>query len=254
MTCAFTEEHYKEIVRAFLSAGYRFTCFSSPEAGRPHRIVMRHDVDLSLREALRMARIEAEMGISAVYHVMVTSDAYNPATGGSRAIIEELRSLGHHVGLHVDAKALFGDGDGRPDAGEALLSLFSLARLELGTLDSFSWHRPLTHGMLDGLPEGRLPAHLPPDAHAMSQSGVFVTRTDSRRVWRTGCVCSEVPSFEGQPLQLVIHPIWWTTRPATRSEVLRAYLAAEGEAAEDYLCGNLAFVSRRDGRLIIEGE
>ena len=61
--CGFHLRHYEELLEAAQAGGYRFAGFDrDPEPGD---LLLRHDVDLSLEAALRMARLEAERGAHA---------------------------------------------------------------------------------------------------------------------------------------------------------------------------------------------
>ena len=57
MTCAFSLDHYRELLAAARAGGYRFAHFEQPP--RPGDLLLRHDVDLSLDAALTMAELEA---------------------------------------------------------------------------------------------------------------------------------------------------------------------------------------------------
>ncbi len=71
MKCGFDLDHYRELLAAAKTGGYRFALFDrEPAAGD---LLLRHDVDLSLDAAL---------------------------TEGERALVR-LRELGHRVGLHA---------------------------------------------------------------------------------------------------------------------------------------------------------
>ncbi len=60
MSCAFDLDHYGELLEAAGYGGYRFASFDrEPEPGD---LFLRHDVDLSLDAALRLAELEAEAG------------------------------------------------------------------------------------------------------------------------------------------------------------------------------------------------
>ena len=99
MSCRFDLEHYAEILEAGKSGGYRFEGFGGgPERGT---IYLRHDVDLSLDAALRMAELETEHGVSTTYLLMTESVFYNLASSEGIAAISRLRELGHAVGLHA---------------------------------------------------------------------------------------------------------------------------------------------------------
>ena len=56
MSCGFDLAHYGEILAAAKAGGYRFTHFEgAPAEGT---VILRHDVDLSLDAAVRMAELE----------------------------------------------------------------------------------------------------------------------------------------------------------------------------------------------------
>ena len=83
MSCAFSLDHYRELLEAARAGGYRFGGFESPP--QPGDLLLRHDVDLSLDAALRMAELEAEAGATATYFLMTESVFYNLASKeGSR--------------------------------------------------------------------------------------------------------------------------------------------------------------------------
>jgi biotin carboxylase len=99
VTCDFSLAHYRELVEAAQAGGYRFAGFErEPREGD---LLLRHDVDLSLEAAVRMGQVEAELGAQATYFLMTESVFYNLGSAVGRAAIEELRGLGHCVGLHA---------------------------------------------------------------------------------------------------------------------------------------------------------
>ena len=99
MSCGFTLDHYRELLRAARAGGYRFSHFDEPP--RRGDLLLRHDVDLSLNAALQMAALEAEEGASATYFLMTESVFYNLASTEGVGAAARLRELGHRVGLHA---------------------------------------------------------------------------------------------------------------------------------------------------------
>ncbi len=99
MSCAFDLAHYRELLEAARAGGYRFAFFDGePSAGD---LLLRHDVDLSLDAALRLAELEHDSGAGATYFLMTESVFYNLASSEGVAALERLRELGHRVGLHA---------------------------------------------------------------------------------------------------------------------------------------------------------
>jgi len=97
--CSFELEHYDELLESALAGGYRFATFDgTPAAGD---VILRHDVDLALDAAVRMAELEAEAGAVATYFLMTRSVFYNLASAEGERAVARLRELGHRVGHHA---------------------------------------------------------------------------------------------------------------------------------------------------------
>jgi hypothetical protein len=199
MTCGFTLEHYGELRHAARSAGYRFARFVEPP--RRGDLLLRHDVDLSLDAALRMAELEAEEGVTATYFLMTESVFYNLASKEGVAASARLRDLGHGVGLH----AVY------PDA--ALDERFDPV---------VAWHNP---------DPGYMTAPIAGAVNVM-QEGYFdppTYRSDSNQHWRSGCPHEELRAGGFPWLQLLTHPEIWVYPGATMGATMRAMLDAERE-------------------------
>ncbi len=199
MTCDFSLGHYAELLDAARAGGYRFARFDRPpEAGD---VLLRHDVDLSLDAALRLAELEASAGATATYFLMTESVFYNLASAEGREAIERLLELGHRVGLHAVYPRL--ELDERFDAVVA-------------------WHNPDPEYM-------RAPVE---GAVNVMQDGYFdpaTYRSDSNQHWRSGCPHDALREGAFPWLQLLMHPEIWVYPGRTMGETMRAMLDAERE-------------------------
>jgi len=94
----FTVKKYVELCEAILSSGYTPITLGEYFSGAAPRrfILMRHDVDTSPMNSVRIAEIESRMGIKASYYFRP-----NRSTFRSRAI-EKVGELGHEVGYHYE--------------------------------------------------------------------------------------------------------------------------------------------------------
>jgi hypothetical protein len=199
MSCSFTLDHYRELLDAARAGGYRFATFDAPP-GRGD-LFLRHDVDLSLDAALRMAELEADAGATATYFLMTESVFYNLASTEGVAALGRLRALGHRVGLHA---------------------VYPNARLDERFDPVVAWHNPDPEYMsapLDG-------------AVNVMQDGWFdpaTYRSDSNQRWRSGCPHEELRSGAFAWLQLLTHPEIWAYPGATMGQTMRAMLDAERE-------------------------
>lgn len=92
---------YKKLLSQLLSDGYQFLKFASFEEAKSG-FVLRHDIDFSLTKALKMARLEARLGVASTYFLMMDSPFYNLLEKEQREIVREICDCGHDVGLHFD--------------------------------------------------------------------------------------------------------------------------------------------------------
>lgn len=197
MSCAFTLDHYRELLAAARVGGYRFATFEAPP-GRGD-LILRHDVDLSLDAALRMAELEAEEGATATYFLMTESVFYNLASPEGVSAVARLRELGHRVGLHA---------------------VYPNAALDERFDPVVAWHNPDPEYMTAPVP----------GAVNVMQDGWFdppTYRSDSNQRWRFGCPHEVLRAGAFPWLQLLTHPEIWVYPGSTMGQTMRAMLDAE---------------------------
>jgi len=197
VSCRFDLDHYHEILDAARVGGYHFKPFGEgPERGD---LFLRHDIDLSLDAALRMAELEAELGVLATYLLMTESVFYNLASSEGAAAIARLRELGHAVGLHAVYPTV--EFDDRFDP-------------------VVSWHNPEAEYMSEKV-SGAV------NVYADPYFAPPTYRSDSNQHWRSGCPHEELRGGGFPWLQILVHPEIWVYPGATMAQTMRAMLEAE---------------------------
>lgn len=101
----FTYREYKgflEKAKSIAPTIYQFRDDLGPFA---KGILLRHDVDFSIREAWIMAKIESMKGIRSTYFVMVTNPFYNIFSRENTRMLWQMCDQGHEIGLHFDLSA-----------------------------------------------------------------------------------------------------------------------------------------------------
>ena len=197
MSCDFSLEHYREILRAAGEGGFRFAFFGSPPSEGD--LFLRHDVDLSLEAALEMAELEADEGVATTYLLMTRSVFYNLASHEGERAIAQLRELGHQVGLHAVHPEV--ELDARFDPIVA-------------------WHNPEPAFMtapIDGVVNVMEQTHFDPATY----------RSDSNHRWRSGCPHDELRAGAFPWLQLLVHPEIWVYPGSTMAATMQAMLDAQ---------------------------
>jgi peptidoglycan/xylan/chitin deacetylase (PgdA/CDA1 family) len=65
-------------------------------------VLWRHDCDMSLNRARRIAELDAEYGVKSTFFILPHSDFYNILEISQTKLIREIALLGHDIGLHLD--------------------------------------------------------------------------------------------------------------------------------------------------------
>ncbi len=208
MACTFDLDHYRELLRAARKGGYRFATFDTdPQEGD---LLLRHDVDLSLDAALRLAELEAQEGATSTYFLMTESVFYNLASLEGRRALERLRELGHRIGLH----AIYPD-----------------ARLDERFDAIVAWHNPDPAYMgtpLAGTANVMEPRFFSPATY----------RSDSNQRWRHGCPHEDLAAERFIWLQLLTHPEIWAYPGASMRETMNAMLDTERQRRVEQLAAD----------------
>lgn len=99
----FTIDNYKKQLEFAIENGFQFISFTDDYHVERKEIIWRHDVEFSPEIALQMAKIEKELGVSTTYFFQIHSEFYNILERYFSNILQEIKSLGHHIGLHFDS-------------------------------------------------------------------------------------------------------------------------------------------------------
>jgi len=221
---SFTLSAYEEILDALRAAGYESVGFDrTPRSGE---VVLRHDVDISVRRALAMARAEAAHGFTATYFLQLTTPVYNLLDPQTRLAVRRIQDLGHEIGLHFDAHYHW---DGRPT--EAALTARVdrereiLGRLTDARIETVSFHVP-DEWVLGVDFDGFVNAYSPPFFEAIE----YVS--DSNQKWRDGR-----PFADGFPdaFQVLVHPGLWHERDREMDDIVASLADYANAVLDDYL-------------------
>jgi hypothetical protein len=220
----FSYASFRQLINAAQSR-YEMCLFSEAtsrlaEAHAKPLFFLRHDVDVSLKPALEMACLEAEMGVRATYMVLTHAEVYDIGSRKEAQLLHELRRHGHEVGLHFDIGAEGLRPDDSPQQIEHALraSRDRLAELLGEPVPAFSFHRPAPQFLRGSLLIAEMVS-----GYAAELMEDYIS--DSRAHWRAG---DPLPHILAGPssgvFQVLIHPIWWGKAHESGADRLRSFL------------------------------
>jgi hypothetical protein len=200
---------YAETLSAYREAGYAVTSFEKylAEPASKH-MILRHDIDNSIEQALRVARVDAEQSCSSTFFLRVHARGYNLLSLPSLRIVREIESLGHEVQLHLEGGLSDWLGGDNLDWAERQKTVFEAATGR--PLGGFSSHEPARMGgvefantLLERWRE-TVTYHAYEDRFMMPNMKYL---SDSSGRWREGHFGMWVGKED--LMQVLTHPFWW---------------------------------------------
>jgi len=212
----FTEAHYREILVAARS-GYRFATYDDIPWGERF-VLWRHDVDISLNRSLRLAEIEAEVGVVATYFVDIHSTFYNAFEAAQSSLLCRILSFGHRLGVHFDANYY------APADADELEVLVGREASLLGStfaarVDAMSFHNPSSRH-LEWVRE-RYAGLVNCYSQRLRDGTAYCS--DSKGYWRYRRLYDVVSEGADPRLQVLTHPgLWQRDAMPPRQRLARA--------------------------------
>ncbi len=179
-------------------------------------IIMRHDVDVDVDAAHRVARMERDCNVRSSFLFLTTGSTYNCLSPKERGLIREIASWGFDVGLHFDP-LVYGDlpNEELPEKVEFECSIISEASQRPVT--SVSIHNPSIHGKylrFDGYRNAYDPEIFHPDSYLSDSRMIFqrdpfdILRISQKRV-----------------CQVLLHPLHYTRSGSGYPGILSQFFA-----------------------------
>jgi hypothetical protein len=191
---------------------------AAPQKDVPY-LVLRHDVDFSLSAALRMAKLEQQLGIRATYFVLFSDRLYNLHEGSNVQIIRQISKLGHEVGLHYDPSEYESYG---VDLKQTLKIEIELLEHCLGKrVWSIARHGPWVRDPFAAI-KGYVNANDP-----RMRGDLFVH--DSCRAWNTFEGLLTLFTNPPRRVQLLTHPENWKDERISREVLLNSFFSSKEE-------------------------
>jgi len=194
---------YKALINSILKSNRKIISFNDILDGE-NGIVMRHDIDFCPVRAEKIAVIEAQKKIKAIYFILIKTSIYNFLEPINFQALKNIILLGHDIGLHFDPK----------NYSDQKISLELACKKECELLEekfnikinTVSFHRPEKKYIgLNKKIGGRIHTYMPDFINSTKYC------SDSQGEWRYENPERVLFDRKLQSIQLLTHPIWWTT-------------------------------------------
>lgn len=240
----FTERHYKKILQETQDR-YRFAFFG--DDGHDPHVLWRHDLDISVHRAVRLAEIEKDYGVRSTYFVRLHSEFYNLLEGAIHDRIHKIVRMGHRLGLHFEAEFYGGIADGT--------KLKRLLLREKGLLEdwfglkvnAFSFHNPvgarLLHFDMDSVGESE---NMMVNTYGKTIKHRYHYCSDSNGYWRHERLYDVVSNSKHERLHILTHPESWVQRPMTPKARIRRAIRGRARAQMEAYLAMLRSARRKD--------
>ena len=220
----FTIDHYAEIIRLTKELGYEFILHKTPFVADRRDVIWRHDVEFSLDQALKMAKIEAEQGVFTTYFFQMHSGYYNIFNKYFTQIFHEIKSLGHHIGLHFDSH-YFGISNEEELNYFIRLDREYFEKVLHVELDTFSFHNttPFTLGCKEYEYGGLI------NVYASFFKEHYEYCADSTGIWRYEVLDEKLRDPKTRHIQVLIHDAMWSDTVLSPRKRIHTCIQQEAE-------------------------
>lgn len=164
-------------------------------------VIVRHDMDTSLKDVTRMAKMESKKGIISTYYLLLSNSYYNILNKNDLNIFKQIRDLGHEIGLHYDLDAYLSYDKSIEKSLKCQINLMENI-LDIN-VKSISMHSPST---FQGDPFISTPGYI--NAYTILKDLDIHYVSDSSRAWRFEYI-NKLIQEKPPRIQLCIHPLLW---------------------------------------------
>ncbi len=231
----FSHKNYSYICKTIKNTGLLCDYKDVLKNNLDNFIVLRHDVDISVKRAYELGKIEFQHGIKSSFFFMLTSGMYNVLSSENISYLQDLSKMGHSIGIHYYARPTQS-----VESIKVAISLASSILQEFTSIkiDRFSFHNPTP---------ALLKQNIYIDSLINAYSNKFFTFnecaandnefkpdikyiSDSNGKWQytkpyTG-ICPEIFD-EFSKFQLLLHPFYWTKEGHGHLENLKKLFAEQ---------------------------
>lgn len=230
----FTYKAYSDMLLSLSDNGYTVCSYEDCDKYEKN-VILRHDIDYSVKKALSLAQVEYEMGVKSTYFVLLTSPLYNLAGKDVLNSIKSIKKMGHDIGLHFDETNY-----DVPDGSEEYMKDCILKEISLmqeiieEKVNVVSMHRPSKQCI-------EADYDLSPIINSYSSQFFkgYKYLSDSRRHWREN-VDEIILSGEYKKLHILTHAFWYDREESSLEKTVSDYIMSGNSDRYEIMQDNIS--------------
>lgn len=209
----FSFEDYKEIVRIIKASGNYAENYEQALT-RDKFILMRHDVEYSVKRAYDLAKIETSLDFTSNFFFQWTNNSYNILSRRNLDMVKDMHERGQKIGLHF---ALNGMTDMELIRKQIVKEMQMLSEMLGFEITQFSVHRPSPDVLRENI---KIPGLINAYQDEFFTFHERITDTselhvkymsDANHIWRYGYPDKENITGNDK-VQILTHPFAWTKK------------------------------------------
>lgn len=219
----FTYRSYINTIDFIRDNGYYIRFFGEKDNGL--HVILRHDIDMDINKAYKMAKIEKDNKILSTYCFLLSSPFYNIFNNENNSLIKEICSMGHRIGLHFDTTQYQGANieelKNKAEIEKKVLTKFLDNGIEVNVI---SFHRPDKRFLGKDIIFNNME-----NTYSSKYFNQYKYLSDSRMVWKENVV-DIIKNKQYRNIQLLTHPIWYSEKQMPRDNILKLIIKEKNEA------------------------
>lgn len=216
---------FKKVIKQIIFSKHNLIKFSSK---KKKGLILRFDVDISINNALEIAKYLKKKDLYGNFFFQPNNEIYNIFNKKNRYIINQINSMGHLTGLHIDSN-FFSDKEKNIIK---ILEFFKLNNYKLSKVVSF--HRPAKKVLFKKYKNII-------NTYDKIYFGKNVYISDSAKNKFFSKNLKKILLSNEDKIQILMHPIWWTKVKNTKQIVKELNKNNENDLKE-YLLDNFSKV------------
>ena len=209
----FSFDDYKEIIRLIKATGNYVPTYEDA-LGKNKFILMRHDVEYSVKRAYELAKVESSMDFTSTFFFQWTNNSYNILSRRNLDMVKDMHERGQRIGLHF---TLNGMTDMELVRKQIVKEMHMLSEMLGCEITQFSVHRPSPDVLRENIKLPNIINAYQDDFFTFAENVTNESElnvkyiSDANHIWRYGYPTEE-NIFKHDKIQILTHPFAWTKK------------------------------------------